>query len=88
MAGNYISISYTQLALAPLFILINIGLSFALNLGLAKSLLIASLRMVVQLLLVGYLLQWVFTLSYTLMRSPQTLRSFWAVASPGCLIGI
>lgn len=63
MAGNYISISYTQLALAALFILINIGLSFALNLGLAKSLLIASLRMVVQLLLVGYLLQWVFTLS-------------------------
>jgi putative ABC transport system permease protein len=63
MADNYISISYTQLALAALFILINIGLSFALNLGLAKSLLIASLRMVVQLLLVGYLLQWVFTLS-------------------------
>lgn len=62
MTTSYISITYTQLALAALFILINIGLSFALNLGLGKNLLIASLRMVVQLLLVGYILQWVFTL--------------------------
>jgi putative ABC transport system permease protein len=62
MTASYISISYTQLALAALFILINIGLSLALKLGLGQSLLIASIRMVVQLLLVGYLLQWVFTL--------------------------
>ncbi|MBH8556365.1 iron export ABC transporter permease subunit FetB [Nostocaceae cyanobacterium CENA357] len=62
MTASYISISYAQLALAALFILINIGLSFALKLGLGQSLLIASVRMVVQLLLVGYLLQWVFTL--------------------------
>jgi putative ABC transport system permease protein len=62
MTASYISISYTQLALAALFIVINIGLSVALNLGLGKSLLIASLRMVGQLLLVGYILQWVFTL--------------------------
>lgn len=62
MATSYISISFGQLALAALFIIINVGLSFALRLGLTQSLLIASLRMVVQLLLVGYVLQWVFTL--------------------------
>ncbi len=62
MSSNYISISYPQLALAILFILINIGLSISLRLGLGKDLLIASLRMVIQLLLVGYILQWVFTL--------------------------
>ena len=60
---NYIQISYGQLALATLFILINIGLSLSLRLGLEQSLGIASLRMVVQLLLVGYILEWVFTLS-------------------------
>ncbi|MBD6618552.1 iron export ABC transporter permease subunit FetB [Komarekiella sp. 'clone 1'] len=63
MEANYIQISYGQLALATLFILINIGLSLVLRLGLEQSLGIASLRMVVQLLMVGYILQWVFTLS-------------------------
>ncbi|MDZ8137568.1 MAG: ABC transporter permease [Nostoc sp. DedQUE04] len=63
METNYIQISYGQLALATLFIVINIGLSLGLQLGLEQSLGIASLRMVVQLLLVGYILQWVFTLS-------------------------
>lgn len=62
MSTSYISISYLQLALTTVFVLINIGLSCILRLGLAQSLLVASLRMVVQLLLVGYLLQWVFTL--------------------------
>jgi putative ABC transport system permease protein len=60
---NYIQISYGQLALATLFIVVNIGLSFSLRLGLERSLGIASLRMVIQLLLVGYILQWVFSLS-------------------------
>ncbi len=63
METNYIQISYGQLALATLFIVVNIGLSFSLRLGLERSLGIASLRMVIQLLLVGYILQWVFTLS-------------------------
>ncbi|MGB3653789.1 MAG: ABC transporter permease, partial [Rivularia sp. (in: cyanobacteria)] len=58
---NYISIGYGQLALATLFIIINVCLSLALRLGLTRSLVIASLRMIVQLLLVGYALQWVFT---------------------------
>lgn len=63
METNYIQISYGQLTLATLFIVVNIGLSFSLRLGLEQSLGVASVRMVIQLLLVGYILQWVFTLS-------------------------
>lgn len=59
---SYIPISYGQLALASALILINIVLSFILRLGLEQRLGVASLRMVVQLLLVGYVLEWVFQL--------------------------
>lgn len=59
---SYIPISYGQLALASALILINIVLSFILRLGLEQRLWIASVRMVVQLLLVGYVLEWVFAL--------------------------
>ena len=62
MTQNYIPISNIQLAASASVILVNIGLSFALRLGLAKSLGIAAVRTVVQLLLVGYLLEWVFAL--------------------------
>ena len=62
MESTYIPISYGQLALAVLLILINIALSVGLRLGLERRLWIASLRMVVQLLLVGYILEWVFAL--------------------------
>ncbi|ABW31660.1 ABC transporter permease [Acaryochloris marina] len=62
MNQSYIPISDFQLALAAGLIFVNIGLSFALQLGLAKSLGIAAIRMVVQLLLVGYILAWVFAL--------------------------
>jgi putative ABC transport system permease protein len=61
MESNYIAISYGQLALAAALILVNVGLSMALQLGLGKSLAIASLRMVVQLLLIGFVLEWLFT---------------------------
>ncbi|MCU0525571.1 MAG: iron export ABC transporter permease subunit FetB [Elainella sp. Prado103] len=62
MTTSYIPITYWQLALASALILINIGLSFVLQLGLAKQLGIAAFRMTAQLLLVGYVLKWVFTL--------------------------
>lgn len=62
MTQTYIPISSGQLALSASLILINIGLSVTLQLGLAKSLGIATVRMVVQLLLVGYVLGWVFAL--------------------------
>lgn len=63
MADNYLSLSYGQLAASVLLILINVLLSLRLRLGLEKFLVIASLRMVIQLLLVGYVLEWLFALS-------------------------
>lgn len=62
MEKSYIPIGYGQLALAAMLILINIVLSFTLRLGLEQRLWVASVRMVIQLLLVGYILEWVFTL--------------------------
>lgn len=61
MNGTYIPISIVQLCLAASLILINIGLSIAFQLGLEKSLGIATVRMTVQLLLVGYVLNWIFS---------------------------
>ena len=55
-----LTISDGRLALSALLILVNVGLSAALRLGLGRSLLLASMRMVVQLLLVGYVLEWLF----------------------------
>lgn len=53
-------ISDGRLALSALLILVNVVLSGLLRLGLGRSLLIASGRMVVQLLLVGTVLEWLF----------------------------
>ena len=60
LGSGALSISYGQLALSGLLILVNVGLSAALRLGLGRSLLLASVRMVVQLLLVGFVLEWLF----------------------------
>jgi putative ABC transport system permease protein len=56
----YISLSYGDVALAALLVLVSGALSFALRLGLEKRLLVASVRTTVQLLLVGFVLKWVF----------------------------
>ncbi len=58
--AEYLELGYGQVALAALLIIINAGLSIALQLGLEKSLLVASVRTVVQLVLVGLVLKWVF----------------------------
>lgn len=47
---------------AASLVLANFAFSVLLRLGLAKSLLLASVRMVVQLILVGFILAWVFAL--------------------------
>lgn len=60
MGDNYIELSYLQVALAALLILVNGVISIALRLGLERSLIVASLRTVVQLLLIGFVLQWIF----------------------------
>jgi len=63
MSDNYMTLSYGQLATSVLLILINVILSLRLRLGLERSLVVASVRMVVQLLLIGYVLEWLFALS-------------------------
>ncbi|OZC02384.1 ABC transporter permease [Rubricoccus marinus] len=55
-----IDIGFGQLALGALLLAVNLGLSVALRLGLAKDLVIGAARMTVQLLLVGLVLDWVF----------------------------
>jgi len=62
--GSYLELSYWQVALATLLILLNGVLSTALRLGLGRQLLIAALRTTVQLLLVGLVLQKVFAWSH------------------------
>ena len=57
---SYIALDATDLALASLLVVLNGGLSLALQLGLARQLAIATLRMVVQLLLVGMVLEALF----------------------------
>ena len=57
---SYIALDATDLALASLLVVLNGGLSLALQLGLARQLAIATLRMVVQLLLVGMVLEVLF----------------------------
>ncbi len=56
----YVELSSLQVGAAALLILINAAISLSLRLGLERSLLIASVRTIVQLLLVGLVLQWVF----------------------------
>jgi putative ABC transport system permease protein len=55
----------TQLALAAALVLLSAGLSLALQMGIARSVLVSAVRTVVQLLLVGLVLREVFQL-----RSP------------------
>ena len=57
---DYLKLTYVQVGLAALLILINGFLSVWLRLGLERSLLVASLRTIAQLLLIGFVLQWVF----------------------------
>jgi putative ABC transport system permease protein len=62
MTPKYIDLSFWQVAIATSLILISCGISLALQLGLERRLLMASIRTVVQLLLVGLMLKWVFAL--------------------------
>lgn len=63
MTGVYIELSYIDLAIASLLLLLAGGLSVALNLGLEKSLGIAALRTTVQLALIGLVLKMLFQLT-------------------------
>lgn len=56
-------IGYPHLATAALLVVLDAGLSLFLHLGIARTLLVSTCRMVVQLLLVGLVLRYVFALS-------------------------
>ncbi len=62
MTQSLIHLSYLDLLLATGLVLVAGAVSVAMRLGLEKSLAIASLRTVVQLLLLGYVLKFVFAL--------------------------
>jgi putative ABC transport system permease protein len=55
-----IELSYDRVAIATLLVLINGGISLALKLGLERRLLLAAFATVVQLLLIGLVLDWIF----------------------------
>jgi putative ABC transport system permease protein len=60
MDKPYIELSYLQVALAALLILVNGAISLLLELGLGRRLMLAAVCTVAQLLLVGLILDWVF----------------------------
>lgn len=55
-----ISLSATDLAIAASLVLLDAAMSLAFGLRLHRQLLVASVRMVVQLLLIGFILRWLF----------------------------
>ncbi len=59
----YIPLGFGDLALAALLVLIHAGLSIALQLRLGREIFVAALRMVVQLLLLGLVLEKLFALT-------------------------
>ena len=83
--NGYIPLSWLDLALASVFVLLNASVSLALSLRLERQLLIASLRMVVQLLLIGLVLRAVFaaaspwlTLAVAVAMAGFASREIWA----------
>ncbi len=57
---SYVSLTPLDLAVAALLILINAGVSLAFQLGLERTLLLNTARMVAQLSLIGLVLKWIF----------------------------
>jgi len=83
--SEYVQLSYFDIALASVFLLLNGVLSLWLRLGIARSLAFAMVRMVVQLLLVGMLLKSLFaiqspwlTLLVALFMASFAAREIWA----------
>lgn len=65
--GSYLALGWGQVAAAALLIVVNATISVVLSLGLGRSLLIASVRTVVQLVAVGFVLTWVFSVDHPLV---------------------
>ncbi len=60
MNPAYIDLSAAQVAVAAALIVVNAGISLALRLGMERRLLVAAVRTVAQLVLMGLVLEWVF----------------------------
>ena len=60
--ASYIGLTYWQLAAASVFVFINAGLSVIFGLRVHRSLLVAALRMTVQLALMGLVLTTLFSI--------------------------
>jgi putative ABC transport system permease protein len=70
---NEASLGIFELGIAALLVVLNAGLSLLLDLGVARSLAIAGVRVIVQLLLVGLVLKTVFALNSPLLISAVVL---------------
>lgn len=71
---GYIDLTPAQVALAAGLIVINAGISLALRLGMERRLVVAAVRTVVQLALMGLVLEWVFA-----VRRPALVLALAAV---------
>ncbi len=60
MTGEYYDLQFVDVAVAAALILVNGLISLGLRLGLERRLLVAAVRTVVQLLLIGAILKWIF----------------------------
>lgn len=67
MNDTYIRLGYVQICLAAALLIVNGLASVLLRLGLERQLAIAALRTVVQLSLIGFVLQWVFAVNHPLL---------------------
>ncbi len=83
--ADYVQLSYLDIALASVFLLLNGALSLWLRLGIARNLAFAMVRMVGQLLLVGLILKKLFeiqspwlTLLVALFMASFAAREIWA----------
>ena len=70
---TFLALGYGDLALAALLLIANAGLSTALGFGLGRQLIVAGLRMVVQLLLLGLVLKLLFALATPLWTALAAL---------------
>lgn len=61
--ASYIALSPLDLVLAALLLLINAGISFVYRLGIERTLLLNTARMIVQLVAIGFVLKFVFAQS-------------------------
>ncbi len=69
-------LGYADLAIAATLVVLNAGLSLLLDLRLSRVILVAGVRVVVQLLLVGLVLKTVFTLASPLLIAAVILAMF------------